>query len=186
RVNGPESVLLVADESVPTDSVYEVTGSPTPHVEVAGLPDGVSTQIVDGAVALVGAPESAGSYSATITATNAHGSDVFTIAVTVDAVPEVASIAATEMPVGTPFGREVQATGQPTPVLTATDLPAGVTFTDHGDGTGTISGAPADSGESITTIVATNRSGAASAAFALTATASPVFVSGDAAGFEYG
>ncbi|MCX6400533.1 MAG: putative Ig domain-containing protein [Propionibacteriales bacterium] len=51
-------------------------------------------------------------------------------------------------------------TGSPVPTLTAGPLPAGLTFTDNGDGTGTINGTPTGPGGLFpVTITATNEAG---------------------------
>lgn len=55
-------------------------------------------------------------------------------------------------------------TGSPLPELSASGLPAGLTFTDHGDGTATISGTPAagTGGVHTVTVTATNEAGSGS------------------------
>ncbi|WP_300269162.1 putative Ig domain-containing protein, partial [Microbacterium sp.] len=186
EVSGPESIVFVAGAPVADDAVYAVSGSPAPDIDVAGLPAGVSAQITDDTVTLEGEPETPGSYSATITATNSYGGSVFDISVTVDEVPAISPIVPVETPVGMSFTKQVRASGQPTPALAATGLPNGVTFTDNGDGTGTISGTAGSPGDSTATITATNRSGAVSTTFALTATAAPQITSDAAVGFESG
>jgi hypothetical protein len=59
--------------------------------------------------------------------------------------PIITSGASTTFAVGAPGSFEVTATGVPVPTLSqvcAPALPAGVTFTDNGDGTGTLAGTP--------------------------------------------
>src|SRR5581483_10737913 len=66
----------------------------------------------------------------------------------------------------------ITTTGSPAPSLTASGtLPAGMSFTDNKDGTGTISGTPADgsAGTYAVSISATNASGS-TATLALTIT----------------
>lgn len=55
----------------------------------------------------------------------------------------------------------VTTTGSPQPSLSATGVPAGLTFTDNGDGTGTLAGTPAvgTGGVRTVTVTATNEAG---------------------------
>ena len=68
----------------------------------------------------------------------------------------------------------------PTPAITETGaLPAGITFTDNGDGTATLAGTPAagTGGSYPLTITATNASGTATQAFTLTNAQAPTVTS---------
>lgn len=56
--------------------------------------------------------------------------------------PAVTSAADVTAPVGTPLSIAVTTTGYPAPHLTIAHLPSGLTFTDHGNGSGTIAGTP--------------------------------------------
>jgi hypothetical protein len=58
--------------------------------------------------------------------------------------------------VGTPADATVQTTGKPTATLTASALAPGLTFTDNGDGTGSIAGTPTQAGNVATSVTATN------------------------------
>ncbi|KRB72789.1 hypothetical protein ASE01_22365 [Nocardioides sp. Root190] len=55
----------------------------------------------------------------------------------------------------------VTTTGSPRPSLSATNLPSGLTFSDNGDGTGTLAGTPAvgTGGVRVVTVTATNEAG---------------------------
>jgi hypothetical protein len=127
----------------------QTSGIPTPSVSETGtLPSGAT--FVDngnGTATLSGTPPagSSGAYSLTITAANGVGSDAtqsFTLNVT--QAPAVTSADATTFIVGSSGSFSVTTTGFPAPSITpAGGLPSGVTFTDNGDGTGTLAGTPA-------------------------------------------
>ena len=70
---------------------------------------------------------------------------------------------------GSPYTCAVTATGFPTPSLSAPGAPSGLSFTDHGNGTGTLSGDPTQTGSFPVTITASNGVGVpATQAFTLT------------------
>ena len=76
--------------------------------------------------------------------------------------PAITSAASAASIVGAPFNATVTTTGEPAPAITETGaLPAGITFTDNGNGTATLPGtATAGTGGSYPlTITATNASG---------------------------
>jgi hypothetical protein len=134
------------------DSVtVTTTGSPKPALTVVGdLPAGVTfTDNADGTATLAGAPDAGtgAAYPVTITATNGidpEATQDFTLTVT--EAPTVTSPETAGFTLGTQGSFEVTTTGGfPTEVtLTlAGKLPEGLTFTDHGDGTATVSGTPA-------------------------------------------
>ncbi|MBO9522614.1 MAG: putative Ig domain-containing protein [Nocardioidaceae bacterium] len=88
---------------------------------------------------------------------------------------------------GTPL--QFTTTGSPQPTLSATgDLPAGVTFHDNGDGTGTLSGTPAagTGGEHAITIKATNEAGSDTLSFTLKVHQAPVLSGPSASTYTVG
>ncbi len=102
--------------------------------------------------------------------------------------PSSAPAAATSI-VGAPFSTTVVTTGAPVPALTETGaLPAGITFTDNGNGTATIAGtAAAGTGGSYPlTITATSSAGTATQAFTLTNAEAPTITSPSAVTFSTG
>ena len=87
-----------------------------------------------------------GSYALTFTASNGvlpTGTQAFTLIV--NQAPAVTSAATATFTVGTPGSFTVTTSGFPLPTLArgGVALPAGVTFVDNGNGTGTLSGTPA-------------------------------------------
>ena len=168
----------------PADQLYTVTssGSPTAALSATGLPSGVTfTDNGDGTGILAGDEVAAGSYPITLTATNGVGPDAAQdFVLTVCAPPAFTS--ADNVSVDSTDGGTFTATtnGYPTPVLSTSPLPEGVSFTDNGDGSGTITVAPGStpsSGEFL--LSAGNGIGSdVGQWFTLTVTNGPAFTSG--------
>ena len=81
---------------------------------------------------------------------------------------------------GTAYSKTITAVGSPTPTLAETGtLPAGITFTDNGDGTATLAGTPAANagGSYSITITATNTLGSSSETFTLKVDQPPAITS---------
>ncbi len=172
-------------QRVPFDFTVTTTGAPTPTLtETGALPAGLTfTDNGDGTADISGIPAAgtAGSYPLTISASNGIGGPVtlpFVLTVTNATSPP----AFTNDPVdtetfGVPFSFTITTTGFPAPKLTKSGaLPPGVTFTDNGDGTATISGTAASSavGNYPLTVTAKNSVGTTTAAFTLVITKAPV------------
>jgi hypothetical protein len=111
------------------------------------LPRGVTfTASSHGTATLHGMPVAgtSGSYTITLTATNAPGSTMtqtFTLAV--DQAPRITSAAGTVFTVGMAGAFTITTKGFPASVLTENGpLPSGVTFSDNGNGTALLSGTP--------------------------------------------
>ena len=119
--------------------------------ETGALPSGVTFKDNgNGTATLSGAPATgtAGSYALTFKAHNGVGTDAsqsFTLMVSAaQSAPAINSVSSTTFTVGTAGSFTVTTTGSPAPSLTETGaLPSGVTFKDNGNGTATLSGAPA-------------------------------------------
>ncbi len=157
------------------------TGNPAASITESGaLPSGVSlTDNGDGTATLAGTPASgtSGSYPLTITAANGVSPDAtqsFTLTVSpATAAPVITSGGAATFAAGRSGSFTVTATGLPVPALSATSspaLPSGVSFTDNGDGTATLTGSPppGSQGTYLLTIKAASSSGTASQSFLLT------------------
>ncbi len=152
-------------------------GNPAPALsETGALPTGVSfVDNGDGTATLSGtaAAGTGGSYTLTITANNGvspNATQTFTL--TVDQAPAITSTAGTTFTEGISSNFRVTATGNPAPALTETGpLPTGVTFTDNGNGTASLSGTPSAGGSFPLTITAANGVGTPSnQSFTLTVT----------------
>ena len=139
------------------------TGSPTPAITESGaLPAGLTlTDNGDGTATLAGTPSAPGSFQLTITAANGISPDATqTLTVTVaGGAPTITSAVSAPFTVGSAGSFTVTTTGSPTPAITESGaLPGGVTFTDNGDGTATLTGTPASGsgGSYSVTVTASN------------------------------
>ena len=154
------------------------TGYPTPTITKTGtLPAGVSfTDNHNGTAIIAGTATATGAFSITITASNGvapNATQSFTLTVT--APPAITSANTATFPSHVASSFTVTTTGFPVAAITETGaLPAGVTFTDNGNGTATIAGTPTSttSANYALTITASNGvSPNASQAFTLKVTA---------------
>jgi hypothetical protein len=166
--------------------------------ETGALPSGVTlVDNGDGSATLSGTPSAgtAGVYPITITATATDGATTPTaqsFTLTVNGPPTITSADHTTFTVGALGSFTVHTTaGQPTSTFIAESgaLPSGVTFTNNGDGTATLTGTPvAGTGGSypITITAGNGIAPAASQIFTLTVIESPVITSSDHTQFTVG
>ena len=159
---------------------FEVTTCTTtgaPKLAATGLPKGLAlVNNGNGTATISGTPKvkDLSSYSGTITATvksQTPATQSFTI--TVDQAAIITSKLKPLVHTGQTITPPIEVAteyGFPTPTLTATGLPSGVTLQDNGDGTGDLVGTPgATSGGTYTvTVSATNVVGAVQKTFTLT------------------
>jgi hypothetical protein len=160
------------------------------------LPAGVTfTDNGDGTATIAGTPTAAGAFPLTITASNGASTDATqNFMLTVTKKPAITSGNATTFRVGIAGNFTVTTTaGYPvaTTITQTGTLPSGVSFTDNGDGTATLSGTPAagTTGSYPLTITASNSAGSTQQSFTLTvqpANSSPVITSADHATFTKG
>jgi hypothetical protein len=148
------------------------------------LPAGVTfTNNADGTATLAGTPavSTGGPYPIIFTASNGitSANQAFTLSVQQGAA--ITSANSTTFPQAVVGTFRVTSTGYPVAGLVITGaLPSGVTFTDNGDGTGTLAGSPAagQGGSYPVTITATNGIGSpATQSFTLNVSAPPAFSS---------
>jgi type II secretory pathway pseudopilin PulG len=161
------------------------SGSPTPALSASGEPSWVT--FVDqgggnGTIFMQPPANASGPYPFTLTATNSFNggttvSKTFTIQVA--QAPAITSASTDTLTVGTPLSFPVTATGVPTPALSASGLPSWATFTDNGNGTGTLAASNPVSGTYTISLGALNVAGSASQTFTLVVTApvAPSFTS---------
>jgi hypothetical protein len=157
------------------------TGFPAASITAAGaLPGGVMlVSNGDGTATLAGTPAagSGGVYYLTLTAHNGVSPDAMqNFVLTVNQAPAITSASAATFTAGSFGSFTVTATGYPIPGLSESGaLPAGVTFIDNHNGTGTLSGTPTASGTFYPTFTASNGVGTnASQAFTLTVNGGPI------------
>jgi hypothetical protein len=169
------------------------TGTPTAALSESGsLPGGVTfVDNGDGTATLAGTPAtgSNGVYPLTITASNGvspNATQSFTL--TVDASPVITSGDNTTFSEGTVGDFTVTTTGTPTAAITEHGhLPAGITFTDFGDGSAGLSGTPAPGSNGVYSLNIQADNGLhpkATQTFTLTVNAPPVFTSAASTTFQ--
>jgi hypothetical protein len=159
--------LSVTAGTAMTPFTITTTGFPVPSLTKKGaLPSGVTfTSNGNGTATISGNPKATqgGTYVITITASNSQGTVTQALTLIVNQAPAITSHASTTFTAGDPGTFTVTTRGFPAPPLTETGpLPAGVTFTDNGDGTATISGVPAADGSYPILITATSNAGSTS------------------------
>jgi hypothetical protein len=143
----------------------------------------------NGTGTLSGTPTDSGLFSISFRAQNGSGSPVtqsFTL--TVNRAPAITSANNTMFTAGVANSFTVTTTGYPTAGLSETGpLPGGVTFSDNGNGTGTLSGTPTASGPFSISFKAQNGVGSpATQTFALTVNQAPAITSANNATFTIG
>jgi hypothetical protein len=147
-----------------TFTVTTAGGFPTPPTLASAgtLPDGLGfTDNGDGTATIAGTATAGGVYPLTITASNAHSTDAtqsFTL--TVNGPPSITSAATMTFTQGLPGTFTVTTrAGVPASPITLSSagaLPAGVSFTDNGDGTATLAGTATQRGSFALTFTASN------------------------------
>ena len=180
-------------ETTPGTFTVTVTGFPLPILsETGALPTGVTFNTGTGVLSGTPVAGTGGAYPITFTAHNGVGSDAaqsFTL--TVDQAATITSISSASFTFGLAGSFSVTTTGKPTPALSETGtLPAGVTFTDNGNGIATLSGTPAPGSGGIYTFTITAHNGVgtdATQTFTITiAKATPVIAWPAPAAIAYG
>jgi hypothetical protein len=149
------------------------TGFPAATItETGALPNGVTlVSHGDGTATLGGTPaaNTGGVYNFTLIASNSAGNAMQGFTLTVLQSPAITSPNNATFQVGVQGNFTVTTTGYPAPRLTESGtLPNGVSFQDNGNGTGTLSGKPANSGTFNISFTATNSAGSSGQNFTLT------------------
>jgi hypothetical protein len=145
-----------------------------PTITQAGkLPPGVRfTKGENGTATIYGTPRGTanGIYLLTFTAKNQSGKATQAFTLTIDRAPRIKKIRNSTGRTGSALNLPITTTGYPAPVLAESgDLPSGLAFTDHRNGTAAITGVPAagSGGRYSITVTATNAYGTASQTFTL-------------------
>ncbi len=169
---------------VPFSFSVTTNGFPAPKLtKTGGLPPGVTFKDNgDGTATISGTPTSSavGSYALTLTAKSPAGTAAQAFTLIITKSPVIKNVPSQTARTGTAFTQTITAVGSPTPALTESGaLPAGIAFTDNGDGTATLAGTPAaDAGGSYAvTVTATNSQGTGSQTFTLKVDQPPAITS---------
>jgi PKD repeat protein len=149
----------------------KATGSPAPAMTESGtLPQGLMWQDNgNGTATLAGTPglDQGGVYTLTFSAANTFGTATQTFTLTVDQAPAITSAASATATHGKAFTFTFTATGYPVPNVTHTGSIAGLTYTNNGNGTSTLSGTPRTAGTYTLTITAKDNNGTATQTWTL-------------------
>ncbi|WP_296601663.1 Ig-like domain-containing protein [Nocardioides sp.] len=139
------------------------TAHPKPALSVAGLPDGATfLDHGNGTGTITVSPQMPATeteVALSITASSSAGTDSQQLRLAVGSAPVMispASGATVVLPRDLTASYVVRSSAVPVAELTASTLPAGLVFTDNGDGTGTLAGAPTALGETEVTVTARN------------------------------
>jgi hypothetical protein len=136
----------------------------------------------DGTATIAGTPTGSakGVYTLVIKARSSAGTVTQTFTLTVNRAPSLSAITTKTASIGTAFSMTAASTAYPTATMSESGaLPSGLSFTDNGDGTATLSGTPAvgSGGAYSVTITATNSVGVVSQSFTLRVNEGPVITS---------
>jgi hypothetical protein len=158
------------------------TGGPTPTLSASGQPPGVTFVDNGGGNGVLSGTNAvaAGTYNITFTATNGAGTTTQSFKLVVNALPAFTSANSDTVPPGATSPFAVTATGTPTPSLSVSGQPSGVTFVDNGGGNGKLTiGSGVASGTYNFTLTATNAAGATGQPFTLVVSSAsiPTFTS---------
>ena len=172
-VEGAANSFVVTTSAFPAATVITGTGA---------LPSGVTfTNNGDGTATLSGSPATgtAGAYPILISASNGIGSpgtQNFTLNVFPNPVPVFTSAAAATFTVNTGGSFTITTTADPdvTSIVRVGALPAGMTYTDNGNGTATLAGTPALGSDGVYELQFTANNLTATATQDFTLTVNPV------------
>jgi large repetitive protein len=199
RVTGSQAPAITSAAStsfsIGTAGSFTVTtsGMPVGTITESGtLPTGVTfTDNGNGTATLAGTPTAGGTFDLTLSVNNGVGAAATqNFVLTVGSAPSITSANTVTFTAGTAGSFTVATTGTPNAAITETGtLPSGITLTDNGNGTATLSGTPATGtgGVHDFTINANNGVGtAASQSFALLINAAPAITSANSTSFASG
>ena len=161
--------LVVLDRGVAGSFTIETTGDPAPSITTDDrLPAGLTlNDHGDGTATVAGTPTADGAYVVDLTAANGAGTARQGLSIRISSAPDFRSAQPPAFTEQEPGSFSVEANGFPEPTLTLQgELPAGLTFADHGDGTAVIAGTPeaGRAGRYPVTVTATNQDAQAAAA----------------------
>ncbi len=178
-VNSPPPVITspsTATATVNQAFSYQITATNNPtSFGATGLPANLTVDTSTGLIS--GTPSAAGTFSITLSATNAGGTGTAPLTLTVNPPPPVITSPSTATgAVGQAFSYQITATLNPTS-FGATGLPANLTVNTS---TGLISGTPAAPGIFSITLSATNAGGTGAAPLTLTVNPPPPVITSPA------
>ncbi|HYF52244.1 MAG TPA: putative Ig domain-containing protein, partial [Planctomycetota bacterium] len=168
------SLTQIASEGVPFSYKIEATNNPT-SFSTSPLPSGLTLRTLADGTYIQGTPDpsAVGSFSITLSATNANGTGSAVLSLTINARPPfITSPGSANATLGRPFSYAITALGTTPIAFTAAPLPAGLTL----DGA-LISGTPRQGGNVKITLTANNAAGTHQRDLDLTIATPPVISS---------
>jgi hypothetical protein len=166
------------------------TGGAGTSLSTAGLPAGLRlTDDGDGTATIAGTPAFDGTSTIRVVATGPGGTATQNLAIQVRSLPVFTSDTTGSFVRGAPGSFDLTTTGVPAPrfSISAGRLPAGLTITDHGDGTATIAGTPtAGTGSVSVGVTASNTEGSTDATLTVQIEDVPAFTSPAEVSFDAG
>lgn len=175
-LRGQVSTMTFAVASAPTATVAVMSSTPA-------LPAGLTYTQIPGGATITGTPATSGVYTLSVGVVTAGYNNLETVNLYVARVAAFSSAATATAVAGNPFTFTVTTTnGIPNPAITikSGSLPSGITLTDLGTGSATLSGTPAlaTGGQSFPIILtATTPAGATDQSFTLVVNSAPQFTS---------
>jgi hypothetical protein len=146
-VTPPANFTIISQQAM-TPVTFAYAGYPSPLIKAVGLPKGLTlVNNGNGTATISGTPvfKVNGVFHVSINASSKAGTSSSPLVITVDSPPFFTSKAPPLAHTGTAIAPFTVTTlyGYPVPTIThATALPAGITLTDNGNGTATLSGTP--------------------------------------------
>ena len=175
------AATATSNVGAPFSFTVTTTGEPAPALsETEALPAGLSfADNGNGTATISGTPAagSGGSYPLTITAANAAGTVAQSFTLANSEAPTITSPSTATFTTTVAGSYDITTTGFPAAVLSdgASVLPAGLSFTDNHNGTGSIAGTPAAGAQGTypVTVTATNATDDSTATLDLVITVDP-------------
>lgn len=181
---GPPQITsaLTASGTLGVSFSYQIAAANDPaSFSASGLPDGLSVNTTTGLVS--GVPTAGGVTNATITATNAAGSDnrTLVISIALPPAPIISSVLTATGYTTAPFSYTLTATNNPT-TLTASGFPSWLTYNST---TNVLSGQPTALGTFNVILYAANIGGDTTKILVITISSDPLSAALDGTGLSY-
>lgn len=173
----------------PFSFTIQASGFPAPTLTplTGALPQGLTATPSGSSIVISGTPTQTGTFVLATTATNGGPVVNHSLVLTVGSAPVFGGPSSLSVPEGAPVDVTLTASGAPTPTITATGVPAGLTLVDNGDGTAHLHGTPTVApGAYVVNLSLANGIQTTPAPFTLTITADAAITSANHTTFTVG